>query len=55
MKEQKVKCPEDNNKKLPYKKPQLNAVKLFADQVLGGCNSLSEGCSQAPALALTNG
>lgn len=46
MKEQKkdFELRQDEKKKIPYEKPQLNEVKLFADQVLGGCFAVI-GCN----------
>jgi hypothetical protein len=49
MEDQRVKCTKKKRKKSSYEKPQLKTVKLFADQVLGGCSDLSIGCSLSPA------
>ena len=58
MKKQKVEFELKKNgvqKKQLYKKPQLNAVRLFADQVLGSClASPGSDCGDGPCRATSN-
>ena len=35
-------------KKKKYMKPQIAAVKLFADQVLSSCNKMTDPCAGGP-------
>jgi hypothetical protein len=51
MKEQiKDEANKNNEKKMPYEKPQLNEVKLFAEQVLSGtCQASYPSCNDTTA------